>query len=142
MTAHASQTVQAMLARNLVYNCPGSPSNFSIFNFYEKLKDGSENANTLLLHIMSKDGKSRSKEEIKQSLKQVVVAPANYNEMREQTAIFICVTNIFMGKSSLLSLALKDFYGHLIRYSSELKYRIKSDDLLPAKILFAVEEEI
>ena len=72
----------------------------------------------------------------------MVVAPANYNEMKEQTAIFICVTNIFVGKSSLLSLALKDFYGHLIRYSSELKHRIKSDDLLPAKILFAVDEEI
>ena len=91
---------------------------------------------------MSKDWKSRSKEGIKQSLKQVVVAPTNYNEIKEQTAIFICVSNIFMGKSSLLSLALKDFYGYLIRYSSDLKYKIKSDDLLPANILFAVDEEI
>ena len=64
--AFAHGTVQAILAGNLLYNCPGRPSNFSIFNFYEKLKDGSENANTVLVHIMSKDGKTRSKEEIKQ----------------------------------------------------------------------------
>ena len=84
----AHGTVQALLTGHFLYNCPGYPSNFSIFSFYEKLKDGSETESTLLLHVMAKDGKTRSQEAISKSLKQVVVAPATLSEMKEQLAIF------------------------------------------------------
>ena len=47
-----------------------------------------------------------------------------------------------MGKESLLPLGLKDFYRYMNRNASVLKYKIRADELLPAKILFAMDEEV
>ena len=47
-----------------------------------------------------------------------------------------------MGKESLLPLALKDFYRHMNRNASVLKYKIRADELFPTKILFAMDEEV
>ena len=58
-------TVQAILAGNLLYNSPTNPSNLSIFCIFEKIHDGSEKPNRLLLHVMEKDRRTRSKDEIK-----------------------------------------------------------------------------
>ena len=135
-------TVQSILTGNLLYNAEGNPSNFSIFNFYEKLKDGSENSNTLLLHVMAKDSRTRSKEEINDSLKQVVAAPSSYVEMKDQTMIFICVSSIFSGKESLLTDYLKGFYNAIVSYASELKHKCKEDKLLPAKMLLGADQEV
>jgi len=129
----AHGTVQALLTGHFLYNFTGCPSNFSIFSFHEKLKDGSETENTLLMHVMAKDGKARSKEDIKQSLKQVVVVPTNFNEMKEQLAIFVVISKKIMGKESLLPLGLKDFYRYMNRNASALKYKIRADELLPTK---------
>ena len=49
----AHGTMQSILAGNLLHNAPGSPSNLSIFSFYERLKDGPETENRLLLHGMA-----------------------------------------------------------------------------------------
>ena len=62
-------TIQSLLAGLLQYNAPGSPSNLSVFCFYEKLRDGSENEEMVLLWVMQKDGKTRSQEDIEKSLK-------------------------------------------------------------------------
>ena len=91
---------------------------------------------------MAKDGKTRSQEAISKSLKQVVVAPATLSEMKEQLAIFVGISNIFMGRDSLLSQGLKDFYRYINKKASVLRYKIRTDKLLPAKILFATDEEV
>ena len=135
-------TVQAILAGNLLYNAPMNPSNLSIFCFFEKIQDGSEKANRLLLHVMAKDGRTRSKDEIQKSLKQVVVAPTNYTEMKDQLSIFVFVMGILFGTKSFLPLSLRALHATMLKYSSELKHKINSDKLLPTKILFAVDQEL
>ena len=67
--------MQFILAGILQYNAPGHLNNINIFCFYEKLKNGNENAATLLLHAMAKDGKTRSKEEIQKKFKATGVRP-------------------------------------------------------------------
>ena len=138
----AHGTIQSILAGNLLHNAPGSPSNLSVFSFYEKLKDGSENDSRLLLHVMARDGKKRSSNEIQKSLKQVVVAPTNFTEMKEQLVIFINVTKILFGNKSLLPASLREFYRALVRNTSKLKYKCNGDKFLPTKMLFALDEEV
>ena len=135
-------TVQAILAGNLLYNAPLYPSNLSLFCFYEKIQDGSDKTNRLLLHVMAKDGRPRSKDEIQKSLKQVVVTPTNYTEMKDQLSIFVLVTGILFGAKSFLPLSLRDLHATMLKYSSELKHKMHSDNLLPTKILFAVDQEL
>ena len=119
-----------------------NPSNLSLFCFYEKIQDGSDKTNRLLLHVMAKDGRTRSKDEIQKSLKQVVVTRTNYTEMKEQLLIFVFVTGILFGTKSFLPLSLRDLHTTMLKYSSELKHKIHTDNLLPTKILFAVDQEL
>ena len=62
--------------------------------------------------------------------------------MKDQTMIFLCVASIFFGKESLLVDYLKGFYTAMVRYASELKYKCREDNLLPAKILLAADQEL
>ena len=135
-------TVQSILPGHLLYNAPMCPSNLSIFCFFEKLEDGEEKGNRILLWVMGKEGRTRSKDEIQKSLKQVVVTPLDYAEMKTQTVTFMFVTQILFGADSMLPLALKDLYANMLKYSSELKHKFKGDKLLTTKILFAVDQEI
>ena len=130
---YAHGVVQLLLSGNFLYNSPGNPSNLSVFCFYEKLRDGSENEQKLLLHVMAKDGKERSTDEIKNSLKQVVVAPSNYTQMKDQLMIFREVTKIFFGSKSKLPESLKEVCKVIVSNASRLKYKCKDDKLLPAK---------
>ena len=79
----AHGVVQAFLSRHFLYHEPGCPNNFSIFCFYEKLRDALDNKRRLLIHLKSKDVKAKSNEEINESLRQVVVAPSNFTKMKE-----------------------------------------------------------
>ena len=65
-----------------------------LFPFFEKLEDGEEIGNRILLWVMGKECRTRSKDEIQKSLKQVVVTPRDYSEMKNQTVIFMFVTEI------------------------------------------------
>ena len=127
-------TIQSILAGNLLHSAPGSPSNFSVFSFYERLKDGSETENRLLLHVMARDGKKRSSDEIQKSKKQVVVAPTNFTEMKEQLVIFINVSKILFGNESVLPTSLREFYVALVSNTSKLKYKCNDDKFLPTKM--------
>ena len=101
----------------------------------EKLEDRIEKGNRILLWVMGKEGRTRSKDEIQKSLKQVVVIPRDYSESKTQTVIFMLVTQILFGAHSMLPSALKDLYASMLKYSSELKHKFKVDKLLPTKIL-------
>ena len=127
-------TIQSLLAALLQYNTPGRPSNLSIFCFHEKLRDGSENEEMVLLWAMQKDGKTRSQEDIKESLKQVVVARSTYNEMKDQLRIYIFVlsTYTFWEREPATS-RCDQFPQRLIDYSSELKYKLDADKFFAQK---------
>ena len=55
---------QEIFSGRFLYHEPGCPNNFSIFCFYEKLRDALDNKRRLLIHLKSKDGKDKSNEEI------------------------------------------------------------------------------
>ena len=61
-------TVQSLPSGHLLYNAPMCPSNLSIFCFFEKLEDGEEKGNRILLWVMGKEGRTRPKEEIQKYL--------------------------------------------------------------------------
>ena len=90
----------------------------------------------------AKNGKSRSQEDIKKSLKQVVVAPSNLGDMKDQLRIYICVLSILFGKQSLLPRDVTRFHNALIDYSSELKCKLDCDKFLAAKMLLAMDQDI
>ena len=52
----AHGVVQEFLSGYFLYHEPGCPNNFSIFCFYEKLRDALDNKRRLLMHLKSKDG--------------------------------------------------------------------------------------
>ena len=93
---------QAFLSGHFLYHESGCPNNFSIFCFYEKLRNALDNKRRLLMRLKSKDGKAKSNEEINESLCQVVVAPSNFTKMKEQIKIFGLVLQIFLSVPSFL----------------------------------------
>ena len=125
-----------------MYNAPMCPSNLSIFYFSEKLEDGEDKSNRVLLWVMGREGRIRSKNEINESLRQVVVNPRDYGEMKKQLVIFIFVTQILFEVNSVLPLSLKTLHNAMLKYSSELKHKFKIDKLLPTKILYVVDQEV
>ena len=58
----AHRVVQEFLSGHFLYHDPGCPNNFSIFCFYEKLRDALDNKRRLLMHLKSKDEKYKSNE--------------------------------------------------------------------------------
>ena len=120
----------------------GSPSNLAPFCFFEKLSDESDSRARMLAHIRARDGKAKSNEEIDESLKQVVVAPSSYAQLKEQSEIFHAVVAIFFGKNSKAPEKWADFIEDLKINKSELKHLIAADSKLPTKILFAAHTKM
>ena len=96
----------------------------------------------VLLWLMQKCCKTRSQEDIQKSLKQIVVAPSKYSDMKDQLRIYICVLSILFGKESLLPRGVARFHSALIDYSSELKYKLDADKFSVAKMLLAMDQDI
>ena len=117
-----------------MYNAPMCPSNLSIFYFSEKLEDGEDKSNRVLLWVMGREGRIRSKNEINESLRQVVVNPRDYGEMKKQLVIFIFVTQILFGVNSVLPLSLKTLHNAMLKYSSELKQNSRQTRFFQQKL--------
>ena len=121
-----------------MYHEPGCPNNFSIFCFYEKLRDALDNKRRLLMHLKSKDGKAKSNEEINESLLQVVVAPSNFTKMKEQIKIFGGLNQIFLGKEAKNTKGIWDFYKLIKKNESALKQKYNNDNLLRKKVCISM----
>ena len=72
----------------------------------------------------------------------MVVTPRNYAEMKNQLVIFMFVTHILFWENSIIPLALISLYNAMLKYSSELKHKFKTNKLLPTKTLYAVDQEV
>ena len=116
-----------------MYHEPGCPNNFSILCCYEKLRDALDNKRRFLMHLKSKDVKAKSNEEINESLRQVVVAPSNFTEMKEQIKIFGGLNQIFLGKEAKTTKGIWDFYKLIKKNESSLKHKCNNDNLLQRK---------
>ena len=121
--------VQAFLSRYFLYHEPGCPNNFSIFCFYEKLRDALDNKRRLLMHLKSKYGKAKGYEEINDSLRQVVVVPSNFTKIKERIKIFGGLNQMFFGKEAKTTEAIWDFYKLIKKNESALKHKCNDDDM-------------
>ena len=105
----AHEVVQAFLSGQFLYFEPECPNNFSIFSFYEKLREIFDNELRLLMHLKAKDGRAKTNEEITDSLRQVVVAPSGFTSLKEHVKIFRGLNQIFLGKGARSTLGLGSF---------------------------------
>ena len=62
------------------------------------------------MHLKSKYGKTKSNEEINESLCQLLVAPSNFTKMKEQIKIFGGLNQIVLGKEAKTTEEIWDFY--------------------------------
>ena len=58
----------------------------------------SDNTATKLMHLTSKDGKVKTNDELKESLKQVITTPGCFVDMKEQLNIFGAVCKFSLVK--------------------------------------------
>jgi hypothetical protein len=131
-----------LLTGQFLYFEPGHPNNFSCFVFSEKLRVKSDNTATMLMHLTSKDGKVKTNDELKESLKQVITTPGCFVDMKEQLNIFGAVCKFFFGEEGKLGVAMDDLCKFIKRNESALKHKCNNDRSLPTKILYAIDTEI
>ena len=131
----AHGVVQAFLRGHSLYHEPGCPNNFSIFCFYEKLRDAFDNKRRLLINLKSKYGKSKINEEINESLRQVVVAPSNFTKIKEQIKKIGGINQMFLGKEAKTTEGTWDFYKLIKKNESALKHKCNDDNLLKKKFI-------
>ena len=127
--------VQDLLNGHMLYFEQGCPNNFSPFCVYEKLHDKHDNQNRLLLHVESQKRKNHTDEEIKDSLRQVGVAPSSFTKLMQQMGIFGAANDIFLGEKAKSTEGISDFIKLVSRNESFLKHACNTDNLLPTKIL-------
>ena len=132
------RVVQEFLSGHFLYHEPGCPNNFSIFCFHEKLCNVLDNKRCLLMHLKPKCGKSKSNEEINDSLREVVVAPSNFKKMKEQIKIFGGLNQIFLGKEAKTTEQIWDFYKLIKKNKSSLKHKYNNENLLPTKVCISM----
>ena len=136
----AHGVTQALLTGQFLYFEPGRPSNFSIFSFQKKLVDARDCTHRMLLHIRARDGRSKSSDEIKESLKQVVIAPASITQLFDQVEIFAKTVRIFFGSNKSHKAFVK--LGKRIKQDeSELLHAAAADSKLPTKLAYAVDKQ-
>ena len=90
------------------------------------------------MQLKSKDRKAKINEEINDSLRQVVVAPSNFEKMKEQVKIFRGLNQIFLGKEAKTTEIIWDFYKLIKKNESALKHKCNNDNLLPTKFCILV----
>ena len=138
----AHGVVQMLLNGQFLYFEPGQPNNYSIFCFFEKLRVKSDNTATMLMHLTSKDGKVKTNDELKESLRQVITTPGCFADMKEQIKIFGAVCKFFFGKDGKLGIAMDDLCKFIRRNESAMKHKCNNDKSLPTNILYAIDTEI
>ena len=85
------------------------------------------------MHLTSKDGKVKSNDELKESLKQVITTPSSFVDMKEQIKIFGAVCKFFFGKDGKLGIAMDDLCKFIKRNESAMKQKCNNDESLPTK---------
>ena len=137
----AHGTVQALHQGMFLYSEGGTPSNFTIFSFFEQgvlLRDNA-NKRSLLLFLVSEHGQGQTLDEVKKSAKQEVRIPTDFNGLFNQISYFWGAVKIFMGEDSVLAEALSLFLKGMTKYSHSYKVKIESEKSFPAQILYAID---
>ncbi len=139
----APGVVQCLYLGEFIYGNSSSPSNFTVFAFYEQppLSDAKQ-ANYLMCHLINENGQKQSVDEIKASLKQEVIVPRDFNELGTQLQYYVGAVEIFFGTESRLRIELNKLLHFLGKYKKHFRDAIALDEWFPARFLLAVDRRI
>lgn len=139
----AAGTVQALYLGEFLYADSSSPSNFTVFAFFEQEPNAkSMKEDYLICHLIQEQGQKKSIDEIKASLKQTVHVPKDFNSMGNQLQIFAAASSIFFGKESMLTESLDQLVLLVGRNKKNLRDQIAIDEFFAAKFMLAVDRRV
>jgi hypothetical protein len=116
----------------LLYSDSSTPSNFTVFAFYEQAPNsGQQQIDYLICHLIQEQGQIMSLEEIKALLKQIVHLPKDYDGLGSQLVLFATGSAIFFRKESLVGQNKKALHN-----------QITLNNFFPAKFLFTVDKRV
>jgi len=139
----AQGTAQALFVGDFLYADSSTPSNFTVFAFHEQapLSDSRQN-DYLICQLVQAQGKKKSLDEIKASLKQTVHVPTDFNSMGTQLQLFAAACEVFFGDESVCSTSLRQLLITISRNKKTFRDHITLDDLFVAKFMLAVDRII
>ena len=128
----------------LQYSDGSTPSNLSLFAFYEQnpLSQDGIQSDALYLTLVNQLGTGQTLSEISKAAKQIVYLPKNFHELSNQMNYGKAAFEIVTGDDSHLSSQLDLFARDLNKIKQKIKARFASDKMFGAKILFAVDGKI
>lgn len=139
----AAGTVQALYVGEFRYADSSTPSNFSVFAFYEQAPNAvTQKMDYLVCHLIQEQGQKKSLDEIKASLKQTVHVPKDFDSMGSQLILFASASAIFFGKESICTDRLDKLVLLVGRNKKSLKDQIAIDEFFAAKFLLAVDRRV
>jgi hypothetical protein len=139
----AAGTVQALYLGEFLYADSSSPSNFTVFGFFEQEPNAkSMKEDYLICHLIQEQGQKKSIDEIKASLKQTVHVPKDFNGMGNQLQIFAAASSIFFGPESMLTSSLNQLVLLVGRNKKNLRDQIAIDKFFAAKFMLAVDRRV
>ena len=139
----AAGTVQALHVGELLYSDSSTPSNFTVFAFYEQAPNsGQQQIDYLICLLIQEQGQRMSLEEIKALLKQTVHLPKDFDGLGSQLVLFATTSVIFFRKESICTDKLDQLVLLVGRNKKALRNQIALDDFFPAKFLFAVDKRV
>ncbi len=137
----AQGTSQALYHGLFQYYQGSTPSNFTVFAFFEEdpLQMDRINRRALLLTLVSTRGQGDTLEEIKNSAKQTVKVPTTFEGLKNQLNFFEGAISIFFGPDSVPQEKLQDFIKGMMKMKNIYKAAIVNDKTFPAKVMFAID---
>jgi hypothetical protein len=139
----AAGTVQALYLGEFLYANSSTPSNFTVFAFFEQEPNArSQKEDYLVCHLIQEQGQKKSLDKIKASLKQTVHVPKDFDGMGNQLNLFAAASSIFFGKESILTASLDQLILLIGQNKKDLRDQIAIDEFFAAKFLLAVDRRV
>ena len=135
--------VQSLRSGFFTWALANSPSNFSVFCFYEaNLTANDKQQRQMLLHLMTANTQGLSEETIQKISKQTVKIPADFESMNSQIEFFQGANEIMFGELSASSKGLTSLLQQLKLNKAVIKPMMEANKDLAAQFLFAIDIKI
>jgi hypothetical protein len=87
---------------DFLYSDSSLPSNFTVFAFHEQEPSSlKQQTDYLICHLIQEQGRKKSIDEIKASLKQTVHVPKNFTGLGTQLQLFVTASPIFFESKNI-----------------------------------------
>lgn len=139
--AYATGLILNLYNGRFLYAIRNNPSNFSCFSVHEgnNVDEEEQQSRQLLLHLIEKEGKGRSVEELKALNKQILKAPSSYRDMVLQFNYFRGLCQMFFGQYSWACQAMISLIETLEKNKNSFQARARSDPVFCSKFMYAVD---